>query len=152
MATFATGCNTGGPSVLPSEINLITALGSGGSSVSDTFSVANSSLVVLAVLASGQCTISAKTSASDPITDPASGGNATSVTLVGAGSKSFIRVDSSSTLVYGAVKIVDSNWSSALSTLDILVLSQAPATQKFMWYNVDSMENGGAPLVSTLPR
>lgn len=146
---FSSSCNIGGDSILPSEISLVTALGSGGSSTSTTFKVNGSSLFVLGVLASGQTTLKAKLGASDPV-DMGSG--TTDITLVGAGSKNFIRLDSSSTNVFGRVSNTDANWSSALSQLDIFVLSQKPADKDFYWFTTDSMENGGAVVVSSLPR
>ncbi len=149
---FSGSCNIGGYSLLPSEINLITALGSAGSDVSDTFKINGGTLYVCAVLASGQTTIAAKTDSSTPITNPASGGDTTSITLVGAGAKGFIRLNSSSSNVYAAIKNTDANWSSALSALDVFVLYETPADKDFLWYSPDSMENGGAVVVSTLPR
>lgn len=149
---FSGTCNVGGYDILPSEINLITALGSGGSDVSDTFKIQGGTLYVCAVLASGQTTISAKTDSSTPIANPASGGDATSITLVGAGAKGFIRLDSSSSNIYAAIKNVDANWSSSLSALDIFVLYEKSASRDFFWYSTDNMENGGAVVVSSLPR
>lgn len=144
--------NVGGFDILPSEINLVTALASAGSDVSDTFNIAGGTLYVCAVLASGQTTIAAKTDSSTPIANPASGGDTTSITLVGAGAKGFIRLDSSSSNVYAAIKNTDANWSSSLSALDIFVLYQKPADKDFFWFSPDSMENGGSVVVSTLPR
>lgn len=146
---FSGTCNVGGYSILPSEINFVTALASGGSDVSDTFKVQGGSLYVVAQMASGQATLSAKLSTTTPITDPASGG--TSVTLINT-SKSFIKLDGSTTDIYGAVKLVDANWSSALGSLDIFVLYQKPAANSFFWYSPDNMENGGGTVVSSLPR
>lgn len=146
---FSGTCDVGGYSILPSEINFITALGSGGSDVSDTFKVQGGSLYVVAQLASGQATLSAKLATSTPITDPASGG--TSVTLVGTG-KSFIKLDADTSNIYAALKLVDANWSSALGSLDIFVLYQKPASKTFFWYSPDNMENGGGNVVSSLPR
>ncbi len=149
---FSGSANIGGFSILPSEVSLVTALGSAGVSTSSTFKIDNSSVYFVAVLASGQVTMAAKTDSATPISNPASGGDTTSVTLVGAGTKGFIRLDSTSSNVYSAVRLTDANWSSALSSLDILVLTQRPAANDFYWFTTDSMENGGAVVVSTLPR
>lgn len=146
---FSDSCNVGGYDILPSEISLVTALASAGSSTSSTFKVQGGSLYVIAVLASGQTTLKAKLGASDPV-DMGSG--TTDITLVGAGAKGFIRLDSSETNIYGRVSNNDANWSSALSQLDIFVLSEKPADKDFYWYSPDSMENGGAVVVSSLPR
>lgn len=141
--------NLGGYNIAPSQINLITALGSGGSDVSDTFKVQGGSLYVIAQAASGQAVISAKVDSVTPITDPASGG--TSVTVINT-SKSFIKLDGSTTNLYGAIKIVDSNWSSALSVCDIFVLYETPTNKNFLWYSPDSVANVGNPINSSLPR
>lgn len=149
---FSGTADIGGYSILPSEVNLITALGSGGSDVSDTFKIQGCSVYMIAVLASGQTTLSMKTDSATPIANPASGGDAVSITLAGAGAKGFIRLDSTETNIYAAVKNVDANWSHALSSLDIFVLNQKPAARNFFWYSTDNEENGGAVVVSSLPR
>ena len=145
---FSGSGNVGGFNIAPSEISLITAPGSGGSSTSSTFNVgASGTLYVVGVLASGQTVLSAKLSATTPIADPASGG--TSVTLAGAGARGVIRLASDGTTVYGAVKNVDANWSHAYTTLDIMVLFGRKVGKKFFWFSPDSMENGG--MLNSLP-
>ncbi len=146
---FSDSLNVGDYKIKPSDINLITALGSGGSDVSDTFKVNGGSLYVVLQGASGQCVVSAKVDSTTPITDPASGG--TSVTIINT-SKSFIKLDSSESNVYSAIKIQDSNWSSALAICDIFLMYQMPSTKNFLWYSPDSMENGGGLVDSTLPQ
>lgn len=146
---FSGTADIGGYSILPSEINFVTALASGGSDVSDTFKVQGGSLYVVAQMASGQATLSAKLSTTTPIDDPASGG--TSVTLINT-SKSFIKLDADTSNIYAALKLVDANWSSALGSLDIFVLYQKSASRNFFWYSTDNDENGGGNVVSSLPR
>ena len=130
--------NVGGFKILPSEINLVTALGSGGADNSDTFNVLGGSVYLAMALASGQCTVTLKVDAVTPV-NPASGG--TSVTLVGGSAVGLIQLDSSASNIYGAVRIVDANWSSAFSKFDLMVLREFP--RKFGWFNTDSAENGG---------
>lgn len=146
---FSGTADIGGYSILPSEINFVTALASSGSDVSDTFNVQGGSLYVVAQMASGQATLSAKLSTTTPIADPASGG--TSVTLINT-SKSFIKLDADTSNIYAALKLVDANWSSALGSLDIFVLYQKSASRDFFWYSTDNDENGGGNVVSSLPR
>lgn len=148
---FSDSSNLGGFRVKPSDIHLITALGSAGSDVSDTFKINNSSVYLVVQGASGQCVVSMKTDSATPISDPASGGDATSVTIINT-SKSFIKLDSSSTNVYAAIKIVDSNWSSALAVCDVFVVNSPPSGDDFYWFSTDSMVNGGTVVNSTLPQ
>lgn len=144
---FSGSGNVGGFNIAPSEISLVTALGSAGSSTSSTFNVgASGTLYVVGVLASGQTQLKAKLSATTPV-DMGSG--TTSATLVGAGSVGVIRLASDGTTVYGRVSNTDSNWSSAFTTLDIMVLFGRPASRNFFWFSPDSMENGG--MLNSLP-
>ena len=145
---FSGSGNVGGFNIAPAEISLVTALGSAGTSTSSTFLVgASGTLYVVGVLASGQTVLSAKLSATTPIADPASSG--TSVTLAGAGARGVIRLASDGSTIYGAVKNVDSNWSSAFTYLDIMVLFGRKVGRQFFWFSPDSMENGGA--INSLP-
>ncbi len=137
--------------ILASEISLATSLASGTNSVSSTFDVQGASLYVMAQLASGQMTVSIKTDSVTPITNPASGGNAVSVTLTPANNKNFLKLNSSDTLIYGAVKLTDVTWSSGLESLDILVAVEH-SNEGFGWFNTDASCNNGTRVDSTANR
>jgi hypothetical protein len=103
------------------DLGLATSLASGGSSNGASFFVGQpASVYMLATVASGQQVLRAKTGSTSTI-DLTSG--ATTQTVVGAGDKGYVKVDTDATSnAYAKVGLLDSNWSSALSSIDVFVL------------------------------